>query len=200
MAKGCLIVIIVVISVPLFIWVLSFTVFSDEPATSEKMLEILNQESNNQTAIPTYIELLEKVNNHKKDVIESSRVKDTAQCFNFPLGLRSTQDRTLPNKILIICDSIASRVNKSVYLTVCRDSSVTLTTHVTDYKNYLYVSHKFYRVDSTEQYGKVNDGKVMSLKNVSGYSKERTVKGRYRYVVEVQDAFNYIDPNNFAPN
>ena len=200
MAKGCLIVLVVVISVPLLFWVLAFTLFSAEPATSEKMLEILNQESTKQTAIPTYIDLLEKVNNRKQDVLKSFNVKDTSQCFNFRLGSRFTQDRKLPNDMVLICDSIASRLKESVYLMVCRDSSVTLITARTDYKNYLYVRHKFYRLNSIQRGSQVDDNKVRNLENVSGYYKGRTVKGRYSYVVEVQDAFNYIDPNNVAPN
>ena len=189
MAKGCLIVVGVLISVPL-IFVLWLVLFPEEPATREKKLEILNQKLDNAESIQIYTELIDSLNDHKAELLYSISLKDTSDCVDFELTLPSDKGRQLSKYLTKQCERILSKSKEFSYATVmvCRNKSITLKLFQKDHDNYLYIHRSFYINDSLKR--------NIKLDNCRG----RLIDGKYFYFVSIEDAFNYMDPNNFAPN
>lgn len=187
--KGCLVIVGVVISIPflLFIWIVTFP---EEPATHEEISAIMNQELENEHSIHTYSELVDFLNRNKKEIVDSLPKKDTSNCFAIPLSFQLSDGYKLPMHLSAVCNKITSELVKSgsIDATICRNGAITLSVFKKDYEKYLYIYHKFYIDD------------CLKRENCTGYHERKLIRGKYHYLVRVEDAFNYMDPNNFAPN
>ena len=171
----------------LIIGLISF--FEAEPATRTKRLEILNQKLDDEESIQIYIELIDYLNEHKAAMMNTTSMKDTSDCVDF-LALPFDYQRQLSKDVITHSNKILSKLKGHAHATVvvCRNNSITLNLFQEDRTNYLYIHHSFYLNDFLKRKEK--------LDNYRG----KLIEGKYFYFVRVEDAFNYMDPNNFAAN
>ncbi len=71
------------------------------------------------------------------------------------------------------------------------NSNIILERRVTDYDNYLYINKSFSKTSSNE---------IEAIEYQPAYSKKYIINNKYQCRISIEDAFNDIDPNNFAPN
>lgn len=172
------------------------------PATPERMQEVLNEELNKhqkKEKLEAYIKLLDFLETHKQEIVESVSKKDTSEClyisfeeYNVPKSSK------LPKHLWDECKSLIKPLSppiindrKPPYLKICNKQFITLGNSYTDRENYLYISHKFYLKDARKNTDTLSYSKI---------EKEVLIKNKYYLRVKIVDVFNAIDPNNFAPN
>jgi hypothetical protein len=176
------------------IWLAYLFLFSQaEPATYEKSLDVLNNDLNSvETAdnIKNYIRLIELFDMYKNGIIDSVFKETSVNCKEISLASdRGFKGTHLLQNLVETCGPVISKINHgSVYLQVCQNKDIALITRRTDHENYLYIKHTFYKK------GFQNPEPPHKL------CKEKLIEGKYYLVIEVEDAFNHIDPNNFSPN
>ena len=193
--KRFLIFLLVAVSSP-FIFFSILRLFPEEPATPEKMVEVLDQEfikQQKKERLDTYIKLLDFFEAHKQEIIDSVSVKDNSACIVICLNDRyNFKCPKLPQHLLNECTPLIKSISPhstydgKVFLEIGNKSSLILKADSTDRENYLYIRCKFHLKDSK---------KNTDTLSYSGIVKEVVIRNKYYLRVEVADAFNHIDPN-----
>lgn len=161
------------------------------PASPEKIQEVLRKESDSKRTennINAYIEVLDFLEKHKQEIIDSLSTKDSAECLSSPLYYFDEKSTHIPKHLFDICKPLVEKLPSGLpYLEICNRQFLRLHAKKTDRKNYLYIWYglSLHHVRKKRQY--------------SSY-KETLIQDRYHLGIEIEDAFNFIDPNNFAPN
>ncbi|MEW7279056.1 hypothetical protein ABW636_10720 [Aquimarina sp. 2201CG1-2-11] len=192
MKKGCLIlfiILVVIITIPFLI----STFFPEEPATSEKIAEVLQQEVDRidkTKNIDVYIELLDFLQNQKKDIVDAVIDKEAIDCERFFYVHNFSEYVELPHHLATQFQKITSKnpdVNPGI--SICPKRNIRLRiSEKTDDANYLNIVHEVRLVDTLNQ--KLNFSAFQA----------KPIRDRYEYIIGIQDVFHIIDPNNFAPN
>jgi hypothetical protein len=161
------------------------------PATREKIQEVLHQESDSKRTennINAYIEVLDFLEKHKQEIIDSLNTKDTAECVSSPLYYFDEKSAHIPKHLFDVCKPLVEKLPSGLpYLEICNRQFLRLHAKKTDRKNYLYIWYSLSLHD------------VRKKRQYSSY-KETFIQNKYHLGIEIEDAFNFIDPNNFAPN
>lgn len=164
----------------------------EEPATEETIKDVLQSEIDKKDFLKDYkmkISLLELINNHKKEILDSLIEQNyKAECNNIGFS-KHRMPPNLPRSLFDKCSFLASEdVLNSFDLIICENQPFILKKYKTDYENYLEIHYVIFKSDSSFIYHK------------NKYYKEVIINKKYHFGVEVIDAFNSIDPNNLAPN
>ncbi len=192
MKKGCLILFIFLVGIIAVPFLIS-TFFPEEPATPEKIAEVLQQEVDRidkTKNIDVYIELLDFLQSHKKDIIDAVIDQESMDCERFFYVHIFSEYVELPHHLATQFQKITSKnPNVNPGISICPKRNIRLRiSEKTDDANYLNIVHELRLVNSTNQ----------NL-NFSAFQK-KPIKDRYEYIIGIQDVFHIIDPNNFAPN
>lgn len=180
-------------SINILFFIVSFFFFScEKPATEEKIKDILQNEIHKKDFLKDYnmkISLLEFINSHKIEILDSL-IKQNYKSECNDLGFsKYRMPPNLPRGIFSKCSSFASEdILNSFYLIVCKNQPFILRQSETDFKNYLDIHYIIFKSNDSVMYHKHK------------YYKEIIINKKYHFGVEIIDAFNSIDPNNFAPN
>ncbi|MBW1294141.1 hypothetical protein [Aquimarina litoralis] len=191
MKKGCLIVLVastvIVASIISYIFI-----FPAKPASEEKRKEILLTEYNSIKAsvqLNKYVEILEFLEMNRSLILDSL-TGDSENDIFLDLNYYNQTRPSLPIKLLNELSMINS-INKIYYqLQITNDQKFLLTNKTTDYNNYLYIIHNLHKTDTS----------TSNRPTVEKYIKTLYIDDKFQYTIMIKDAFNDIDPNNFAPN
>ncbi|SNR13876.1 hypothetical protein [Tenacibaculum jejuense] len=191
MKKGCLIIFftltILIVSITGYI-----ILFPEKPASEKTKKEILLAEFNqieDTEKLNKKIEVLFFLEKNKHIILDSLRDVLNRKETYFNLDTFSKREPRLPIKLLNELSKISSNDRIDYQLRITENEKFSLTSTITDYKNYLYIIRDFSRIDSLNI-----DDKIEKL------SKTILIKDNVQYKLTIKDAFNDIDPNNFAPN
>ena len=176
------------------IFFLSAMFFSscEEPATEETIKGTLQSEIDKKDFLKDYklkISLLELINNHKKEISDSLiRQNYKAECTDLGFS-KHRMPPNLPRNIFNDCSFLTSEdILNSFDLIICKNQPFILRQSKTDFQNYLEIHYIVFKNDNSFTFPK------------NKYYKEIFINKKYHFGVEVINAFNSIDPNNFAPN
>jgi hypothetical protein len=178
--------------VNIFFVVFFFFLSCKEPATEETIKGVLQNEIDKKDFLKGYkmkISLLELINNHKKEILDSLIEQNyKAECNDLGFSkhrMPPNLSRNLFNK----CSFVASEdILNSLELIICENQPFVLRQFKTDYENYLGIHYVIFKSDSS------------FINHKNKYYKEVVINKKYHFGVEVIDAFDSIDPNNLAPN
>ena len=192
MKKGCLILFICLVGIIAVPFLIS-TFFPEEPATPEKIAEVLQQEVDRIDEIKNaaiYIDLLDFLQIHKKDILNAVIDQESIGCERF-FYLHDFYDRVeLPKPLLTQFQQITSKnpdVNPGI--SICAKRNIRLRiSEKTDDTNYLNIVHELHLDNATNK--KLNFSAFQT----------KAIRDNYEYTIGIQDVFHIIDPNNFAPN
>jgi len=192
MKQGCLISIGFI-----FLIVLSFIIWLQismkKPTSSEKMIEILNNEFESTEILENtdlFIELVDVLNKFKKEILNAIQKEVTFDCSGFFNMENLTKYTNLPNNFVSEYNLISAKFSgKNISIQICNNKGITIRVFDRiDSKNYLYIYHEFYEFASIKRAYRFT------------HYKERLILGKHLYIIGITDAFSIIDPNNFAPN